>query len=63
MTPDELEQRAKQFAVRVVKLVDALPQTLAGRAIGQQLIRCAMSTAAIIGRRSELGAAANSSLS
>ncbi|MHB1155788.1 MAG: four helix bundle protein [Phycisphaerales bacterium] len=39
MKRDELKQRTKQFALRVMKLVDALPSTTAGRAIGNQLIR------------------------
>ncbi|MEM8496160.1 MAG: four helix bundle protein [Planctomycetota bacterium] len=46
MTPDELEQRTKSFAVRVVKLVDALPKSAAGRTFGNQLIRSASSVAA-----------------
>ena len=31
--------RSKQFALRVIKLVDSLPKTLAARTIGNQLIR------------------------
>jgi len=46
MTPDELEKRAKSFAVRVAKLVDALPKSAAGRTFGNQLIRSASSVAA-----------------
>ncbi|MBB6429964.1 four helix bundle protein [Algisphaera agarilytica] len=46
MTPDELELRSKSFAIRVVKLVDALPQSAAGRTFGKQLIRSASSVAA-----------------
>lgn len=37
MTEDELKQRTKQFALRVMKLVDSLPHTPAGRTIRSQL--------------------------
>lgn len=46
MTPDELEKRTKTFALRVVKLVDALPSKAAGRTFGSQLLRSASSAAA-----------------
>jgi four helix bundle protein len=46
MNPDELEGRARAFGLRVLPLVDSLPRTLAGRAIGGQLIRSAMSVGA-----------------
>ena len=46
MTKDELIRRTKEFAVRIVKLVNALPETTAGRAIGSQLIRSGTSVAA-----------------
>ena len=39
MNPDELKTRTKQFAVRVMKLVDALPRNRSGNAIGNQLVR------------------------
>ena len=39
-------KRTKMFALRVIKLVDALPNTTAGRAIGNQLIRSGMSVSA-----------------
>jgi len=39
MNPDDLKRRTKQFALRVLKLVSALPNTVAGRAIGSQLVR------------------------
>ena len=32
MKPDELKDRTKQFALRVIKLVAALPKTIEGRA-------------------------------
>src|SRR6185295_9900637 len=39
MTPDELKKRTKQFALRILKLVAALPNTVQGRAIAGQLVR------------------------
>ncbi len=39
MNPDDLKKRTKQFALRILKLVAALPNTVAGRAIGNQLVR------------------------
>jgi four helix bundle protein len=39
MTQDELKSRTKQFALRVMKLVDALPNSRSGKAIGGQLVR------------------------
>jgi len=41
----ELQRRTKQFALRVFKLVDALPRTLAG-AVASQLVRSATSVGA-----------------
>jgi four helix bundle protein len=46
MTPDELEARARAFGLRVIRLVDALPNSVAGRAMGNQLIRSGTSVAA-----------------
>ncbi len=42
----ELQHRTRQFALRILKLVDALPNTAAGRAISSQLVRSAMSVGA-----------------
>jgi len=42
----DLKVRTKQFALRVMKLVDALPRTIQGRAIANQIIRSATSVAA-----------------
>jgi len=39
MNAEDLKKRTKQFALRVLKLVAALPNTVAGRAIGGQLVR------------------------
>ena len=42
----DLKARTKQFALRVMTLVDALPRTIQGRAIANQIIRSATSVAA-----------------
>lgn len=39
MAAEDLRERTKQFALRVIKLVEALPSTIAGRKIGDQLMR------------------------
>lgn len=39
MTENELKLRTKQFALRVMTLVGALPENSVGRPIGNQLIR------------------------
>jgi four helix bundle protein len=39
MNAQELKERTKQFALRVMRLVDALPNTPKGRAIASQLVR------------------------
>ena len=39
MTEAELKQRTKQSALRILKLVGALPRTTEGRALGAQLVR------------------------
>ena len=46
MTEKELLLRTKTFALRVIKLVEALPAGTAGRAIGSQLMRAGTSVAA-----------------
>ncbi len=46
MTEDDLKRRTKQFALRILKLVAALPKTIAGRTIGGQLARSGTSVAA-----------------
>src|ERR1043166_6027441 len=46
MTTAELKARTKGFALRVVRLVDALPNSVKGRAIANQIIRSATSVAA-----------------
>lgn len=46
MNEQEMIARTKQFALRTMKLVGALPKAIQGRAIGAQLIRSGTSVAA-----------------
>ena len=46
MDKQELQNRTKQFALRVLKLVDALPRTTSGHVISNQLVRSATSVGA-----------------
>jgi four helix bundle protein len=46
MTERQLLERTKQLAVRIFKLVDALPRTIQGRAVAAQIIRSGTSVAA-----------------
>jgi four helix bundle protein len=46
MTERELLEQTKQFALRIFKLVDALPQTIQARAVAVQLIRSGTSVGA-----------------
>jgi four helix bundle protein len=39
MNKDDLKARTKQFSLRVLRLVDALPNSKSGNAIGGQLVR------------------------
>ena len=45
MTERELIERTKQFALRVISLVNALPRTIEGRSIAGQLMRSGTSVA------------------
>ena len=42
----DLKRRTKAFALRTLKLVDALPKTTAGRALASQIVRSGTSVAA-----------------
>src|SRR6266567_5003222 len=42
----DLKKRTKAFALRILKLVDALPKTTAGRALASQIVRSDTSIAA-----------------
>ena len=46
MKEDELKQRTKQFALKVIKFVGLLPRSMEGQVIGKQLIRSATSVGA-----------------
>lgn len=46
MNEKELLERTKAFALRIMKLVDVLPNTTAGRAVASQLVRAGTSVAA-----------------
>jgi four helix bundle protein len=46
MKPEELKARCKQFSLRVIRLVRALPDDKIGRPIANQLIRSGTSVAA-----------------
>jgi four helix bundle protein len=46
MKADDLKKRTKQFALRILKLVAALPSNVQGRAIGNQLVRAGTAVAA-----------------
>jgi len=43
---DELKQRTKAFALRIIRLVEALPNTSTARVIGNQLLRAGTSVGA-----------------
>jgi len=46
MTTNELKERTMGFAVRILKMVDAMPKTTAGKTIGGQIARSGTSVAA-----------------
>ena len=46
MNSDELKLRFRKFSVRIIKMVDKLPNTISGRAIGSQIIRSGTSPGA-----------------
>ena len=46
MTPEELKQRTKQFALRCIKVTEALPKSRMADVLGKQLLRSATSVAA-----------------
>ena len=46
MTKDELKERFRQFSLRIIKLVNNMPATIAGNAIAKQIIRSGTSPAA-----------------
>ncbi len=46
MNEQELKERTKQFALRVIRLVEAMPHSQSANVIGNQLVRSATSVAA-----------------
>ena len=46
MNENDLKQRTKEFALRIIKLINALPKTIEGKAISNQLVRCGTSVGA-----------------
>ncbi|WP_245587489.1 four helix bundle protein [Cylindrospermum stagnale] len=48
MNEQQFKTRTKQLALRVIRLVEALPQTRTADLIGKQLLRSATSVGAII---------------
>jgi four helix bundle protein len=46
MDQQEMKKRTKEFALRIMKLVGALPQSIEGRAVGNQLVRAGTSVGA-----------------
>jgi len=46
MSDPDLKKRTKAFAIRILKLVDALPKTTAGRALSSQIVRSGTSIGA-----------------
>ena len=46
MNKDELRERMTAFAVRIVKMVDAMPSTVSGLAIARQIVRSGTSPSA-----------------
>jgi four helix bundle protein len=46
MNADDLKRRTKQFALRILKLAAALPNTIEGKAIRGQLVRAGTSVGA-----------------
>lgn len=46
MTREELKERFRQFSLRIIKMVDAMPNTISGNAIAKQIVRSGTSPAA-----------------
>ena len=46
MNKEELKERYRQFALRIIKLVNAMPTSIAGLAIARQIIRSGTSPSA-----------------
>ena len=46
MTSDELKERFRKFSIRIVKMVNAMPTSIAGVTLSKQIIRSGTSPAA-----------------
>jgi len=46
MTADELKNRFKKFSIRIIRMVNSMPNTIAGNAIAKQIVRSGTSPAA-----------------
>ena len=46
MTREDMKQRLKAFAIRIIKMVDEMPDTISGNAIARQVIRSGTSPSA-----------------
>lgn len=46
MNQETLKQRTKDFALQIIRLAEALPTSLTGKIIANQIIRCGTSVAA-----------------
>lgn len=46
MTREELKERFRQFSLRIIKMVDTMPNTISGTAIARQIVRSGTSPAA-----------------
>lgn len=46
MSPEEMKQRTRQFALRIIKLVQSLPADRVAGTLGHQLLRCGTSVGA-----------------
>jgi four helix bundle protein len=46
MNAQQIRERTKEFALRIIKLVSAMPKTIEGRAIANQIVRSGTSVAA-----------------
>lgn len=46
MSNEDLKNRTRNFALRIIKLVESLPETPTARVLGNQLLRCGTSVAA-----------------
>src|SRR3989344_5891036 len=46
MNSDDLKNRTKEYALKIIEIVGLLPHTVTGRAIGNQLIRSGTSVGA-----------------